>query len=355
MRALLVGALIAWAPAVADAAGDPKCITTSDNRERCYQLYIPSKLKGSSNKVPLVVELHGLTGTSTGNRYTGWEAKADLHGFVLVQPQGTGNSWNAGQGCCGSARSNKVDDVAFLRQVVDTTVRTEQRVDGSRVYFAGHSNGCGMAQRMAAEASDIVTAVGCHSLYLLAQTSSDYTPVPIMEIHGDADPTVPYASNRFYGAEPNAKKWADLNKCNSNPKTTTYDKYTTTVYSQCQVGTVELVTLPGVGHQPYRYRTGVDTTELAWQFVSQYSSGTQPQPQPHPQPQPQPESDEPSDEPERGSGSDEPGPKPEPQPGSGSDTEPTTNSAGRRVPWVISAVATAVYGVYCATAVYGVY
>jgi poly(3-hydroxybutyrate) depolymerase len=31
------------------------------------------------------------------------------------------------------------------------------------VYWAGHSNGCAMAQRMAAEAPEIVAAVGCQN------------------------------------------------------------------------------------------------------------------------------------------------------------------------------------------------
>ena len=37
-----------------------------------------------------------------------------------------------------------------------------------------------------------VAAVGCHAFYLLAEPSMDYSPVPVMEVHGTCDTTVDY-------------------------------------------------------------------------------------------------------------------------------------------------------------------
>lgn len=66
-----------------------------------------------------------------------------------------GDSWEDGR---------NVDDVGFLREVL-YRVQATNAVDSSRIYWAGHSNGCAMAQSMADVASDIVTAVGCAALF----------------------------------------------------------------------------------------------------------------------------------------------------------------------------------------------
>ena len=75
---------------------------------------------------------------------------AEQNNFILVTPQGVEKSWNAGR-CCGQARAAKlnVDDVSFLRMVAADVLAAEPGVDPTRVYFAGHSTGCMMAQRMA--------------------------------------------------------------------------------------------------------------------------------------------------------------------------------------------------------------
>jgi poly(3-hydroxybutyrate) depolymerase len=213
--------------------------------------------------------------------YTSWKEKAERNGFIVVWPQGTFNlfgqrgelgksSWNAGLCCAPASAPYFIDDVGFLRKVVSQTA-SNHGVDLSRVYMAGHSNGCSMAQRMAAEASDIVAAVGCHSSYLAAK-SQDFIPVPIMEIHGDSDPIVPYGLP-LVGAKANQQRWRDLNKCQGSATETSDNSYTSSTYSNCQGGTeVTLVTVKGAGHSPYQgFDTRVDTTQLAWDFVKRFS------------------------------------------------------------------------------------
>ena len=76
-----------------------------------------------------------------------------------------------------------------------------------------------MAQRMLAEASDLVAAVACFAGYLLAELSSTgYAPRPMMTIHGAADQTIPYVAGVLPhgpnpGAEENLAGWGGFNGC----------------------------------------------------------------------------------------------------------------------------------------------
>jgi polyhydroxybutyrate depolymerase len=114
----------------------------------------------------VVIALHGGGGSSAQfQESTGYDAVADANGFLVVYPDGTGArrfgtafySWNAGY-CCGEAARDGVDDVAFLRQLVD---RLSERhdIDRARIFVTGHSNGGAMAHRLAVDAPDLVAAI----------------------------------------------------------------------------------------------------------------------------------------------------------------------------------------------------
>ena len=99
--------------------------------------------------------MHGYTDCAEGNAYTKWEDVARANGFIILFPQGTEDlpdaddknpSWNAGY-CCGGAMEEDIDDVTFIRQLVEYELeRHLQMIDSTRIYLAGHSNGCAMAQ-----------------------------------------------------------------------------------------------------------------------------------------------------------------------------------------------------------------
>ena len=191
---------------------------------RSWYTYVPASVAAAQTVVPLVVELHGLYGCVTGlhvQNYTGWLSKAEEFGFILVWPQAAdeptgengltfGARWNAGMCdeclcencvyvsqsatvCCrvdasaADVPSNNADDVGFLREVV-AQVAAAHPVDTTRVYVTGHSSGCMMAQRVLAQASDLVAAVACFSgalalandlgVFPLTELSSEYTRGP---------------------------------------------------------------------------------------------------------------------------------------------------------------------------------
>ena len=149
------------------------------------------------------------------------------------------------------------------------------------VYWSGHSNGCAMAQRMAAQAPNIVAAVGCHSLYLLIDESdfptAAYAPkrVPIIEVHGTADSVVSYHGFMGSSARQNLQRWASHNGCPNvtaphecvlaAAKRRGKDRVEFSRHTGCEGGAdVALLSLPGVGHTPHQGKdTDVDTTQVA--------------------------------------------------------------------------------------------
>eukprot|EP00546_Thalassionema_frauenfeldii_P011374 CAMPEP_0178919604 /NCGR_PEP_ID=MMETSP0786-20121207/14530_1 /TAXON_ID=186022 /ORGANISM="Thalassionema frauenfeldii, Strain CCMP 1798" /LENGTH=304 /DNA_ID=CAMNT_0020593555 /DNA_START=162 /DNA_END=1076 /DNA_ORIENTATION=+ len=280
------------------------CIEHGETK-RCWYTYTPKSARRKKNEsVPLVVDLHGYKGCASWNNvYTGWKDLSEEHGFLTVWPQGTVESgalfshtcWDAGEGCCCHRfRHNEVDDVGFLtKMITDVIASSTVEIDRSRIYLAGHSNGCMMAQRMAAETKGLIAAVACHAGVVvmddtlvnnsssLAFASPNFQPVPIMIIFGDTDDAVPYdggGPDNFRGALDNLDLWSDANGCQVAE---IEDKglYARHMHYACtNDANVEMIQVYGVGHFPYKDAknffqegTSVDTTAIAWEFVSQYT------------------------------------------------------------------------------------
>ncbi|WP_437588358.1 prolyl oligopeptidase family serine peptidase [Sorangium sp. So ce1000] len=74
----------------------------------------------------------------------------------MVWPDGVGSSWNLGH-CCETALNEKVDDVAFVRAMVEQ-LESDTCIDPKRVYATGCSNGGGMTYKVACEAADVIAA-----------------------------------------------------------------------------------------------------------------------------------------------------------------------------------------------------
>ena len=110
-----------------------------DGQKREYIIHIPDDLPPAED-VPVVIALHPLNNTASSfESYTKFSDKADQEGFIVVYPQGIGNSWNAG-GCCDPAASQDVDDIGFIDALIDTLIE-EQPVDAEKVFLTGFSNG----------------------------------------------------------------------------------------------------------------------------------------------------------------------------------------------------------------------
>ena len=333
---LLFGCADAVCPLPPVSRGANLTTITHDGVSRSWYTYVPASVANAQAAVPLVVDLHGIYVCVTfgfTQTYTGWLSKAEEFGFILVWPQAAdepigengytaGARWNAGmcdeclcencvykgQGnfCCRvdanatDVPNNNADDVGFLREVV-AQVAAAHPVDTTRVYVTGHSYGCLMAQRVLAQASDLVAAVACFSgllalsndlgVFPLTELGSDYTPRPLMVIYGNVDTTIPYArvpavyfpGPYFHlGAEGNLALWGGHNGCPGDAAIKTPKDNYTLHEINCNGVVSALVEVPGVGHQPLYSPDGLiesfddydgdrtapfDTTQLAWDFL----------------------------------------------------------------------------------------
>lgn len=196
---------------------------TVDGRSRTFVTYMPA-MTDKQRKLPLLISIHG--GFGTGERameYSDFRPIADTAKFIIVCPDGLERSWNDGR----KTRSNKkdVDDVKFIDYLITYCIKT-YNVDSVRVYVTGMSNGGFMASRLACELNQRIAAVACVASTL--DKDVDYAPtqsMPIMYIHGTADPLVPYqggemtkgAKGPIYGHKEILDKWAGVDGCNTTP------------------------------------------------------------------------------------------------------------------------------------------
>jgi poly(3-hydroxybutyrate) depolymerase len=108
-----------------------------------YQVttYVPAR---AASTAPLVLNLHGSTGTGAGQlSYSDMKAAADRDGYLVVAPSGAipsggGYVWNVPG--VGAPPAGARDDVAFLDQVV-ATLAGPLCADTTRVYGTGYSGG----------------------------------------------------------------------------------------------------------------------------------------------------------------------------------------------------------------------
>ena len=243
------------------------------NLERCWSLLIPSLNSSTNSTLPLVIDMHGYTNTGMHQKaLSGFDSLSSNESFAVLWPYGVGNSWNAGR-CCGTASSEEIDDVGFIRELV-TNISSQYSINSKRIYATGYSNGCAMAHRLANEASDLISAVACMSFYSLLAESSTYQPISLMEIHGTEDGVVGYDAGLFIGAKLNFNQWAKMNNCSGSAIETWRDGESFTLtYKNCDGGTeVSLVTIDGGMHNVYpKGGTIYDTTQMAWDFMSRFT------------------------------------------------------------------------------------
>jgi len=234
------------------------------NTERVYWLYTPNNFD-PHEPLPLVMILHGGNSNLMQTIQISKEQdRTDRNQFLAVFPQGTKPrvqaaqqyTWNAGK-CCGYARRKKVDDVAYLRAVVDDIAANYATVDARRIYAVGISNGGMMAYRLYCEASDLFAAIASISGTLAYEKCKPAKPLPVMHIHGTADRNVPFEGGE--GTESKAdvkhtsvpetmKRIAQLNGCGNTPKISKFTPRTELRTYHCRRADLELVVIPGGEH-----------------------------------------------------------------------------------------------------------
>lgn len=143
-------------------------------------LIVPSRYR-PEHAAPLLVVLHGATGTAEGisRRFT---AKCEELGVVMLAPKSEGGTWDAIRGTF-SADAAAID--TQLAQVFDRV-----RVDPGQVNVAGFSDGASYALSLGLVNGDFFRHVLAFSPGFIIPGKSRGRP-PVYISHGRSDPVLP--------------------------------------------------------------------------------------------------------------------------------------------------------------------
>ena len=188
-----------------------------DGLNRAFILYVPTTYS-ASNAAPLVFNFHGYTSNSTEQMfYADFRPIADTAGFIIVHPMGTLDNngtthWNVGW------ETSTVDDIGFTETLLDT-ISKRYNIDSNRVYSTGMSNGGYISLLLACQLSERFAAVASVTGSMTTGTTTDCTPthpIGVMQIHGTADPTVPYNGSFGTNTIPQVvNHWVNYNNCDT--------------------------------------------------------------------------------------------------------------------------------------------
>ena len=193
---------------------------------RDYRLYVPASYSANGTPVPLILNFHGYTSNYLEQEFYGnFRNIADTANFLVVHPNGTLDGqgqrfWNT------FGNPAAADDVAFVANLLDTLEAT-YNIDAQRIYSTGMSNGGFMSYKLACELNDRIAAIASVTGSMIQSelnACNVQRPVPVMEIHGTADATVPYnglAVLTFVPIPDLVSAWVGFNHCNPTPTFTT--------------------------------------------------------------------------------------------------------------------------------------
>ncbi len=256
----------------------------SGGLDREYRLHLPPGYDGSE-PTPLVFNLHGYTSDAWQQEfYSGMKSVSDANGFILCHPEGIDNSWNSGFG-------SSADDVGFISDMIDEFA-SNYNIDLNRVYSTGMSNGGYMSYKLACELGDRIAAVASVTGSMVPSEFAACNPIrktPVMQIHGTADPTVPYngSGTLAVAIETVVAFWAENSGCvgaptvSAVPDTDTEDGCTAEhwVYNGCEdESAVEFYKIIGGEHTwpgaPINIgitNGDINASEVIWSFFSRFS------------------------------------------------------------------------------------
>lgn len=258
-----------------------------DGIERTYRAYIPN-IYNPSHAVPLLFNLHGFGSNNLEQEvYGNFKPIADTAGFIIVHPNGTLDAqnnrfWN-------TFGTSTVDDIGFLSALIDT-LSSDYTIDQNRIYSTGMSNGGFMSYELACQLSERIAGIASVTgsmVYDHFNSCNALHPIPVMEIHGTADGTVPYNGNAFFvPIDELVTYWAQYNNCSMVPVITQIPDIDPTdgctaelqVFNNGDSGCrVELFKIMGGGHTwpGASFNIGITNMDFSasaeiWRFFRQY-------------------------------------------------------------------------------------
>lgn len=174
---------------------------TLDGVKRTWDVYTPESGESDGSPLPVVLVIHGTGDTGAGIRSgigQDLERLAERDGFIVAYVDGYGNNWNECRAAGDwPAKQQDLDDVGLMRHVVETIHGDSgDSAAAASVYAIGFSSGAHMAQRLAYEDPDLVSAVASVNANVPADDNlnctDEHEPVPILFMQGREDPINPF-------------------------------------------------------------------------------------------------------------------------------------------------------------------
>lgn len=260
-----------------------------ENTARNFIVHLPPGFSNAQH-LPVVFNLHGYgSDASQQEFYSRMDETSDANNFVVVYPNGIANSWNSGFTI---PYNSSPDDVGFISKIIDT-LYTLYNIDLTRVYSCGMSNGGFQSYRLACDLENRIAAIASvtgATTDLQAFNCTLSRKVPVLEIHGTADPLVPYGgSTGIKSVEETISFWVGKNQCSNvndtvhYPDTNPNDSSTVERihYASCGSGTeVMFYKITGGGHTwPNAYidyiygptNRDFDASQEIWDFFNKFT------------------------------------------------------------------------------------
>lgn len=297
-------AMIAWPAAAqlpAQGSGTHTLSLAFGGTTRNYVAHLPP---GAPSRAPVVIVLHGTGGSGANAMQQGrWVAASQRHGFIVLAPDGSlqhpnrrpslrenPRTWNAGPATGSWAAQANIDDIGFLRALIDAWV-AGGRADPARIHATGFSNGAGMAFRAGAELSGRLAGIAPVANGLLLPVAQLARPVPLLLLWGEADPLNPIGGGAVRrggstfaraSGEESWRRWGALNDCSGETRARPAPALTEFAWQRCAAGVeVRFVRIARLGHQWPGGRsqalgvagpgsTALDATLEIWRFFARH-------------------------------------------------------------------------------------
>lgn len=157
---------------------------------RTYVVHLPAGYQADKSW-PLVLAFHSrYSSAKLQAKHSELNEAADRHGFVVVYPQATHGDFNAGSSAS-QDDSHKIDELDYVRKML-AKLKAAYSIDTTRVYAVGIGNGGSLCYQIGREMSGEIAAICSVGGDMCEAGSHPSRPVPILHIHGSADPLVPF-------------------------------------------------------------------------------------------------------------------------------------------------------------------
>lgn len=233
----------------------------SGGKQRSMIVYAPKNL--GKNR-PLLISMHGASQDANYQReHANYEAVADTAKFVVVYPDGEGNSWEL----------SGMKDINFILDIINEMSK-RYGINKNKVYLSGFSMGGMMTYYAMTKIADKIAAFApCSGYNIGGPNATSSRPVPIIHVHGTGDEVCVYSP-----VQSHIDAWVKRNKCNtkgevSKPKSGPANTSATLTRYRNGLEGVEVahLKLPGKGHWHSNDPAMAMSNIEIWNFCKRFS------------------------------------------------------------------------------------